>query len=217
MKLTDRTKDILANFSSLNDNILIEEGNVLKTMNVTRNVFARAELTDNDFDHEVPIYSLSEFLKALGLFNDPELTFGDRAISIRDENSLGEYTYAEKATLCYPTKDLKFPEADVSFDLPHEKLTKALNAAKSLSLPNITLVAKDGKLLLRAHNAENKSSNKFDVVLGDSTEEFSLQFKIEHLKMLAIDYRVDASFKGIARFRNEEEKIEYMVGLTANK
>jgi hypothetical protein len=50
MKISKPTIEILKNFSQINSNILIREGNLLRTISVGMNIFARAtveELTDS--------------------------------------------------------------------------------------------------------------------------------------------------------------------------
>ena len=44
MELNDGTLQVLKNFSGINQNILIKQGNTLKTISEARNVLARATL-----------------------------------------------------------------------------------------------------------------------------------------------------------------------------
>lgn len=213
MKLSKRSIGILSNFAGYNENVLILPGRDQKTMTEQKNVYANAQF-EEDFPVEVPIYNLSEFLKAISLLNDPDLEFGDKSVLIKDGDSKIVYTYAEKSVITYPQKEIKFPDVDVSFNLPITKFERVLNAAKGLSLPTISLMNVDGKLTLRAHDASNADSNKYDLTLdADVADDFQVNFKMEHLRMLGLDYLVEVSFKGISRFTNEKEGVRYMVGL----
>jgi hypothetical protein len=218
MKLSKRTLSILSNFAGFNGNILINEGSVLKTMTEQRNVFATATV-EEQFPREVPIYNLPELLKAINLFNDPDIQFNDTHIQIADAQSSIKYFYADKSVITYPTKEIKLPAFDLNFDLTTEKFNRVMSGAKTLGLPTISLLNQDGKLILRAHDAQNESSNKFDVILGDdaTSGEFLIHFKIEHLSLLEVDYKVSVSFKGIAQFSNEKENLAYAVGLQPAK
>jgi hypothetical protein len=215
MQLSPKTLEVLKNFSKFNQNILLPEGNTIKTMTDARNLFGSAVIEES-FPREVPIYNLIEFLSALKLFDKPTLEFLEDRIVIRDSNSQVQYHYADKSVLTYPQKEIKLPAANVTFNLPSVQLQKVLNAASTLSLSSISLLNENGKLLLRAHNADNESTNKYDIILGDDTtgyDKFVVHFKLDTLQLLEYDYVVELSFKGIARFSNAAEKLEYMVGL----
>jgi len=59
MELNDGTLQVLKNFSGINQNILIKQGNTLKTISEARNVLARATLKE-DFTKDFGIYDLNE-------------------------------------------------------------------------------------------------------------------------------------------------------------
>jgi hypothetical protein len=44
MELSDNTLTVLKNFSSINQNLMVREGNVVKTMSEARNVLATAHV-----------------------------------------------------------------------------------------------------------------------------------------------------------------------------
>ena len=46
MELCENTLDVLRNFSSINQNIMIRSGNNIKTMSVTRNMIATADVSE---------------------------------------------------------------------------------------------------------------------------------------------------------------------------
>ena len=72
MKLSNKTLDVLKNFSNINQNILIEEGNVLRTISTMKNILGRATIVEN-FPKEFGIYDLNEFLGVLSLTKDSEI------------------------------------------------------------------------------------------------------------------------------------------------
>lgn len=221
MKLSERTLTILKNFSKFNDGILIPVGSTLKTMTAQRNVFVTASVEES-FEVEVPLYNVTEFLAALTLFKDPDLEFTDTCVEIsagtnKDKQSI-QYHYADKSVIIYPEKDIKIPKFDLEFPLSAANLESVLNAGRVLNLPNVTLTTKDGDLIMRAQDAANPSSNKFDVVVGEAgdTPAFEVNFKMENLRLLELDYTVGVSFKGIAEFKNEKFGISYAVGLAVS-
>ena len=46
MKLSNKTLEVLKNFSNINQNILIEEGNVLRTISTMKNILGRATIEE---------------------------------------------------------------------------------------------------------------------------------------------------------------------------
>ena len=85
MKLSIETKEILKNFSTINQNLVIKEGSKISTMSAMKNIIANATVTEN-FPKEFAIYDLNEFLAALSLFTKPELDFKDDYVMIDSGN-----------------------------------------------------------------------------------------------------------------------------------
>ena len=86
MKLSNQTISVLKNFASINQNLVIKEGNEFTTMSAMKNIVAKAEV-EEIFPKEVAIYDLNEFLAALSLFTNPILDFDDGFVMITEENS----------------------------------------------------------------------------------------------------------------------------------
>ena len=54
MKLSDRTINLLRNFSTINQSILFKKGTKLRTISVMKNILAEANV-DEDFPHDFAI------------------------------------------------------------------------------------------------------------------------------------------------------------------
>ena len=76
MKLSNYTTSVLKNFSTINQNLVIKEGNTITTMSAMKNIVAKAEVEET-FPQQIAIYDLNEFLGALSLFTSPVLDFSD--------------------------------------------------------------------------------------------------------------------------------------------
>ena len=75
----------------------------------------------------------------------------------------------------------------------------------------------DSKLLLTVTDRKNETSNDFAIKVGEnSPSDFTHYFKVEKLKLLAGDYKVEVSSKGISRFTNMTKPIEYFIALEAS-
>jgi hypothetical protein len=97
MKLSEHTVEVLKNFATINQNLIIKEGNTLTTMSAMKNIVAKAEVEET-FEKEVAIYDLNEFLASISLFESPILEFNDGFVTIKEEknptNSL-KYFYSD--------------------------------------------------------------------------------------------------------------------------
>lgn len=222
MQPSQKTLDILDNFTNINDNLVItprdESGTLIETKNVASNVFAKAEVAE-DFDTDVAIYNLSELLSVIRLFDSPDIEFHERYLIIREKSGGNQvrYFYADKSVLCYPDKSIKFPGADVRVTIEQAQFAKIKKAASTLGVPNVSIIGEDGEAFLRAHDTSNDSTNTFDLSLGEPLKggdnDFAVHFTTDSLNLLPVDYVVDLSLKGVSRFANADNRVEYFVAM----
>jgi hypothetical protein len=85
-----------------------------------------------------------------------------------------------------------------------------MRAAAVMSLPEIAVVANDGKLKIQAIEAKT-SIDSYAVELGVSTSNFKMIFKIENLKLMRGSYDVKISNKGLGHFKNLDRELEYWI------
>ena len=69
MKISDGTRNILKNFSTINSGIKVKEGNKLETISNMKNILAVATVGES-FPQDFAIYNLPEFLGATSLLED---------------------------------------------------------------------------------------------------------------------------------------------------
>ncbi len=131
MHLSADTLSILKNFSSINDNLIINQGSVLNTCNAEDSIYATATVCE-EFPCEFGIYSLTQFLSTLDLFKLPDLTFFDKYVSIvdKDDPSISIKYYKTNTQMLKRPRTLKqLPEATATFVLTATNL-KRLNKAR---------------------------------------------------------------------------------------
>ena len=118
MKLSEQTLDTLKNFANINTNILIKKGNELSTISTMRNIFAKAEITE-EFTNEFGIYDLNQFLSVVTSLDKTNISLDDKFMTIASEGSKSKakYFYSDPSVIVSPTKDVTMPEADVTFTL----------------------------------------------------------------------------------------------------
>lgn len=151
MELNDNIIQTLKNFASINQNILIKEGNEIRTIAEARNILAKATL-DIEFPGDFGIYDLNEFINVLSLVDTPRLSFNDEYVTVSDSTGRSKikYFFSSSDTLTSPQKDITMPEPDVSFTLDNDTLNKIRRAASALGHTDVSITGKDNKIG-RAH------------------------------------------------------------------
>jgi hypothetical protein len=190
MKISARTKQILKNFASINQNVLLSKGNKIRTISPSRTVYAEAEV-EEEFPSEFGIYDLNEFLGVISLFTDPDVLFDDNVLTVVQGKNSVRYLPADASVLIAPKKALSLKEETTKFDLELEALGSALKAAAVLKSPIVTFQGNGTSISLIAHDKTNVNSNSFSVEVADNTTEFEFHVKTEFLsKLLAEKFEV---------------------------
>jgi len=216
MQLNDETLAVLKNFASIQPNVVLNEGNVVKTIAEAKNVMAVATLGQT-FDKTVGIYNLDEFLAVLGLVDTPDLNFQDDFVTVKSGagRSQVKYFYSDPSILTSPAKDIPMPEAEVKFTLDESTFKKVLRAAGALGHEKMTITATDGGIKLTVVDNTDSTSNAFEIVVpgtSDSTD-FTFVMNIANLKLISGDYDVEVSSRLISRFTNQSADIQYFIAL----
>ena len=214
MKLSDKTISLLKNFSSIDQSILFKEGNKLRTISVMKNILAEATVSE-EFAKDFGVYDLNQFLNGLSLHQSPELDFkNDGYVVIREGKMRSKYFFADPNVIVTPPeKDITLPSEDVCFEVSTEQLDKLLKAAAVYQLPDISAVGEGGVIKLVVRDKKNDTSNDFAIVVGDTTEEFSFNFKVENIKVLPGTYEVVVSKKLLSRFESKNHDLTYYIAL----
>jgi hypothetical protein len=218
MKLSNDTKEVLKNFSTINQNLLVKNGNVIGTMSAMKNIVSKATVGDT-FNNEFAIYDLNEFLSALSLFKDPTLDFNDKSVKIREEGggSSVNYFFSDPSVVTAPKTEITMPSVDVEFTFTQETFNAIQKASAVLGVPDVVLTGTaGGDINLTVTDRKNDTSNDFAVKVGENAAtDFTYFFKVENLKLLAGNYKVEVSSKGISHFVNTNKQIEYYIALEA--
>ena len=93
MKLSEKTIDLLENFSSINQSILVKKGSKLRTMSVMKNILAEADVDEN-FEKDFGIYDLPQFLNGVNLMNDPDIDLKHESYMILREGQTTKVKFA---------------------------------------------------------------------------------------------------------------------------
>jgi len=214
MKLSDSTLTVLKNFAGINNSILVKQGSKLRTISVAKNILAEADISE-DFPKDVAIYDLNQFLNGLSLHQDPNLDFTEESyLTIREGKRRVKYFYADpQVIISPPEKEISLPTEDVCFQLESVTLEKLLKAAAVYQLPDLAAVGENGVVKLVVRDKKNDTSNEFAVVVGETDEDFTFNFKVENIKIIPGAYDVVISSKLLAKFTNSSYNLIYYIAL----
>ena len=215
MYLSQETVQILKNFSSINSNILIREGSTLRTWTVSKTILGEATITE-EFDREVAIYDLNQFLNCLSLIPGAELQLNNDSVTITDGTNSIDYRYASATSISTPPdKKINLPSEDVCVVLTEDNLETVKKAASVLQIPDVSLVGDGERIHLAVRDKSNSGSNSYKIDVGETTDVFQLNLKVENLKILPGDYDViisaTSSDKTIGHFTNHARNVQYFI------
>lgn len=235
MKLSQTTLTVLSNFASINQNIYIEQGNIIKTKAPnSMSVIATAAIGEQ-FPRAFGIYELSKFLNTLNLFEDPDLEFHEGHMTIEKGKSKASYAYTQPDLVDGVkdyTKEITIPDPLLKFTLTEDVFKRIQKSAKLFGVEEINISSGESGLVRitasgSAMNAAN--ANKFTVDV-DAPETWndgvSVNIKLDTLKFLPGDYMSDISIVekngkkiGVCKFKNEtiqDATVSYLVAASAD-
>ena len=213
MKISDDTRNVLKNFSTINSGIRVKAGDKLETISNMKNILAVANVEET-FPQDFSIYNLPEFLGATSLMDDPEFQFGDVSLTVADEHSSLAYFYASEGMVTAPDKMITMPESEIEFNVSSQLLSDLNKAASVLGVNDLILDSDGTKVTLTVKDKKNPTSNQFSRIVGEGDgSTYTMNFKIENLKILDGNYTVSVSSKGISHFVNKDIDLEYFIAL----
>ena len=215
MKLSEKTIDLLENFSSINQSILVKKGSKLRTISVMKNILAEAEVDEN-FDKDFGIYDLPQFLNGVNLMNDPDIDLKHESYMILREGQTTKVKFAfadPDVIISPPEKGIELPSADVTFQLDSIQLQKLLKASSVYQLPDLAAVGNGKEITLTVRDKKNDNSNEFSLKVGKTDIVFEFNFKIENIKLIPGSYEVIVSKSGLSKFMSRDRDLTYFIAL----
>ena len=212
MFLSSETVLILKNLASINQSILIKPGKQLRSMSNYKNILVEADIQE-EFEREVAIYDLNQFLNCLSLIPGAEILLEDSIIITDGTNSI-EYRYSDPSVISAPPdKQIELPSQDVCVVLTEEHLETVKKVSAVLQIPDVTLVGDGERIHLTVSDKKNSGSNQYKIDVGETSHVFKFNLKVENLKMINGDYDVVISKKNLAQFSNHARPIVYYIAV----
>lgn len=150
-----------------------------------------SKLDEEEFN-EFGIYSLSDFISAVSLIDNPDISLKDKTIKISNKKSSINYNTSSVELLedeCSCDLSLlervKKNEKIANFELTTEDFKNLKTASNTLKdLPNLILSSSKSGILLKIQGLE-KSSNSFETIIdGESNEDFAVTANLSLLKRI---------------------------------
>jgi hypothetical protein len=170
---------------------------------------------DSTFEKRFAIYNLDSFIANLSMFNDPDITFGESNISIREGNYKQNIPYAdESAVTKVPANDINLPSIDAMFTLTQEHFKRLERAAGINSLPELIVMGDGSKLYLQVDDSKTPNGNLMSIEVGETTKTFKAVFRLDNIRILPGDYEVNICSRGISHFSGKG--VEYWIAVEQN-
>lgn len=215
MNISNDTVNILKNFSQINKSIVINPGNELATLAVTKNILATAKVKET-FDSKICIYDLPEFISTFTLFKSPEFDFSNQdfmVITDKGTKTSTQFFYADPSVITTaPEKKIEIPSVDVEFTISDSDLDTLFKASRIHNVPDLCLVGDGKSMRMVVKDKKNDTSNNFSMEMGETDKVFSFYFKVENMKLLPGNYNVKAC-KSVALFTSVNGDLEYFIAL----
>ena len=216
--LSKQTLAILKNFATINTSIVVKQGNLLKTISNAENILASAKVEET-FPIDFAIYDLNQFIAGLLLFDDPVLHFDNpNYVTIKDGGQGRRVKYffsdPEITMKAAPDREIKFPGGNIEFSVTEEQIGALTRAAAVYGLPDFTVSGEEQTVILKVRDKEDDTSNSYDQVVQGSTDgDYSLDFKVENLRLFQGDYGVSVSSKLISKWNHSNIDLTYYIAL----
>lgn len=210
MKFSKETLAILKNFAAINSNLMFREGNKITTISVSKSLVGSAKIQEK-IPQDFGVYDIPEFLGALSLFEDPELTFNEKYVTISQGNKSIKYFASSEDVLVYPKKFPNLGDAEIEFELSADDVTGIIKTAGVLKTQDVRIVGDGETLTVVVGDKKNQTSNSFSNVIGTTDSVFSISINTDNLKIIPQDFT--ASVINRRMIRLESDTITYIIAI----
>jgi len=220
-KISADTLNILKNFASINSNLHVKPGNTITTVSPSMTILAEARVAET-FENEFGIWDMSKFLSTISLFKDPEFDFDGTFVTIRSSNSKAsvKYYYSDPSLLTKADKKINMPASYVTFDLSESDISSIMRAASVLQAPDMCVEQEKGSTdaFIRVCDKKDPTAHSWSMAIQNESDSsgFRYWFKVENLKMIPGDYKVQLAEKRVSMFEGKNSPVNYWVALESD-
>jgi len=220
MKLSERTLEVLKNFSMINNGLVINEPNCIKTGTISNSTIGVFDCEET-FDKEIGIYDLAGLLNAIQLLNpkEVELEIEDDKIILKNDKGKVKLVYRLTDTdiIKNPAKEKpseKFKSFDKFtgwFELSEETLKQIKRMSKSMNFDMMEVSLKDGKGTLKLTNSNNPLSNSAEYEIDGEGDGYGKTYT----DLIVIDgnYKIHICEGMMFKFDHQEIPLIYFIAM----
>ena len=110
-----------------------------------------------------------------------------------------------------PKNHITLPSEDVLFPLDADTLAKLQKASSVMGLQHLFVNGSGGVITVELGKPNDTNSNRFKIVVGETSHEFSFIFLMENIKLLPDDYDVVISSQCISQFTSVNSNRTYWI------
>lgn len=207
MTFTETEISILKNFARINPAMIIHSDR-LEVLSPTKSIVGKYEF-ENPYDFEsYGIYEVPKFLQAVETFDNVSIEVGKKFLTLKEGNAKIKYWTTDQSILPQvPDVEPNFTKVDkqLDFDLPADKLAALFKAAQVLRGEFVFFQSDENGIRLTIANDIDASEHSFDVLIRDNVRsnelgDSVLRIKVSELKVVAGDYKIAMSDKGISKW-----------------
>lgn len=221
VKFSQRTLQILKNFSGIMPSIQFKAGDTHRTMTDSRGVIADAQL-DFSFETSFCVADLPAFLAVFSSFKEPEIQVSDHAITVMQGQR--KFTFQLTRPDCIklpPEGTVNFENKLIEFNLSQEFMADLLRSVRTIKHDFVTLNGDGTEVSISTYSENDPNSlTKYELTgLAKTDRIFKFVFRVDNLtNIMSDDYTVDIILKkggrGLSRFRSKD--VTYYVAVEAN-
>ena len=214
MKLSENTLNVLKNFASINQGIIVKPGSTLRTISSNKTILAEAKVEET-FEKEFGIYDLNKVLSVIDK-NSPEVALEKDHMVFQSFGKIRVRYTEPSLIMAPPNKNISVPSYDVSFDLSAEALNWIFSMAAVLKCPNIVVKSDGdgGDINVWAMDVKGEIVDDATIKVGEGCESsFQAVLKVENLKILSGAYNVKISNVGVSVFKHSSKSVTYWIAI----
>lgn len=226
MKLSEYTKRVLKNFATINPSLVINKSangkSVLRTVNTQGGMYATTVVPE-DFSEDVGVFDLNAVNTVLAKMPEADITLSNKTgIQIKDGKNKVMFAPATLDSIVQPPSpgpDERNKYNLYNVELTNELISKVLDFANILGLPQLQIYTDGSKILFEAFDPDKKdSTNRYTVEVGENKDDkdFRIILKKDVFKFLPVDYTMSVCKAPLsAQFESKDalNPIKYVVGV----
>lgn len=221
MKLSERTLQLLRNFTNINPSIIFPKGNVVRVMSESRSILAKTVIAE-DIPETFAIFDMTRLLGALSMFREPEINVTKSFLQITEGGEHIDFVCTDPLLLrAPPEKEVTLKTVDVTFNLTADNIQRILKGMAITGANALCITGENGKLYLQARTvSSNKnhpnisSAPSYSMDIGSVSRDFQFILMADNIKMIPDNYVVNISSQGLAHFKGSD--VEYFIAVESN-